>query len=182
MNSATTDDEDFSRKHRPQGDDQEGSGDDEFYDSTYFGEYEDDDDGDGESDGDGHSSDESDSASSPGDVDMTEPPPFIIEEEIASWNNKFGSSSSDKKTSPSDKHGNNDIDFEDNADATKDRKPSNVHNPNDRNNNNNNHSGGSSSNKRIINAAAKLSSGSKISTLLISNLAFIVAAKLLVVA
>ena len=179
LNSATTDDEDFGRKHRTQSDETEGSGDDEFYDATYFGEYDDEDESDGDSDGDGdaHSSDENDSASPPGDVDMTEPPPFIIEEEIATWNNKFGGSSGDKKTS-GDKHGNNDIDFEDNNDGSKDRKPSNVHNPNDRSNSNGNNNSGS--NKRITNAATKASADSKISALLISNVAFIVAAKVLV--
>ena len=174
LNSATTDDEDltkFGSKNKIEASegsgDSDSEGDENYYDTTYFGEYDEDDE-----DSDAAKTDEDSDASPPGDVDMTEPPPFIVEEEIANWNSKFGDGTDNKSDNKSidkkvDKKENadNDIDFEE-SDESKDRKTEtgNVHSPTDR--------------KHIINRAAVLGSNTALS-ILTSQLAFIVMAKMI---
>ena len=104
----------------------------------------------------------------PGDVDVTEPPPFI-QEEIANWKSKFGVESSDKKTKNT--NADNDIDFDDSingvvVDDSKARKPpSNVHDPDVRKN--------VGDVKRITNASSKTSSC--LTSLICSNVVGLIA-------
>lgn len=175
LNSATSDDEDltkFGGKKHEGSEGSEGSGDgdnsdDTYYDTTYFGEYDDEDDDD--EDGDANAED-SDTAASPGDVDMTEPPPFIVEEDIARFDSKFdigGRKTDEKKDKKVDHNVDNDIDFEEGEEA-KGRKAAsgggNVHDPSDR------------KTVHVINAGTVPGSSSALS-LLIPHIAFILVAK-----
>ena len=175
LNSATSDDEDLTKFGGKKHELTEGSGDednnsdDAYYDTTYFGEYDDDDDDD--EDGDANAED-SDTAASPGDVDMTEPPPFIVEEEIAKWDSKFdiGGKQTDEKKDKKVDHVDNDIDFEE-GEETKGRKAvsggsnvGNVHDPSDR------------KTVHVINAGTVPGSSTAL-TLLIPPIAFILVAK-----
>jgi hypothetical protein len=150
LNSAMSDDEDLAKSHHI-----EGSGDsdnEDYFDATYFGEYEDD----GED-----SDDATDAAASPpGDVDVTEPPPFIVEEEIAKWKPKLG----DKIVKDGD------IDFEDGGDDTiKWKDGGNVNDPSERNIN---------SNKRITNGALNVVPCTAL-LLFVSQLVLVLVAKLI---
>jgi len=108
---------------------------------------------------------------------MTEPPPFIIEEEIANWNSKYGGAHGDKTTEKkSDKNVDNDIDFEDGNDASKDRKASNVHDPGDRKK-------GGGDKPTVVNGSSKTILAPKLlsPSMLFSNFAFILVVKFIVV-
>ena len=163
LNSATSDDEDLTKNRSSEG---SGDGDSEdYYDATYFGEYEDDD----EDSNDGR---DTPAASPPGDVDVTEPPPFIVEEEIAKWKPKDGEKNVDKNQPIAD----NDIEFEDGDDETKQRKGgANVHDPSGRNNNNKN---SNNNNKQIANGAMNVVPCRAVSSLFVSHIVFILVARL----